>query len=62
MRNPGLYRLMFSSDADKAAASWAQVHGLAMLASSGQLFEEKVGPELVRAALDILLGGLCLKN
>lgn len=24
MRNPGLYRLMFSSDADKAAASWAQ--------------------------------------
>ncbi|MBF0865973.1 MAG: TetR/AcrR family transcriptional regulator [Gluconobacter potus] len=100
VRNPGLYRLMFSSDADKtadphlhdaametfrillqlledgqrdgsfrpvaltaqAAASWAQVHGLVMLAISGQLFEEKVGPEPVRAALDVLLGGLCLKN
>ncbi|EHH68921.1 TetR/AcrR family transcriptional regulator [Gluconobacter morbifer] len=97
LRNPGLYRLMFSSDADKtidpqlhdaamntfgillhlletgqqdgsfrkvainaqAAASWAQVHGLAMLAISGQLLEEKVGPEPVRAALDVLLDGLC---
>lgn len=95
--NPGLYRLMFSADADKAAdpqlheaamktfgillrlleegqrngsfrpvaihaqaaASWAQVHGLAMLAINGQLLEEKVGPEPVRAALDVLLGGLC---
>ncbi len=97
LRNPGLYRLMFSSDADKkmdpqlhdaametfgillklleegqrngsfravalnalAAASWAQVHGLAMLAISGQLLEEKVGPEPVCAALDVLLDGLC---
>ncbi|WNM08516.1 TetR/AcrR family transcriptional regulator [Komagataeibacter nataicola] len=95
--NPGLYRLMFSADADKtadrplhdaametfrillrllqegqirgsfrpiainalAAASWAQVHGLAMLAISGQLAEEKVGREPVRAALDVLLDGLC---
>lgn len=95
--NPGLYRLMFSSDADKtadpalhdaametfsivldlleegqknqtfrrasvqaqAAASWAQVHGLAMLAISGQLLEEKVGPEPVREALEVLLDGLC---
>ncbi|MBB2203885.1 TetR/AcrR family transcriptional regulator [Gluconacetobacter takamatsuzukensis] len=95
--NPGLYRLMFSADADKtmdphlhdaamatfgillrlleeglrdgsfrpvaisalAAASWAQVHGLAMLAISGQLLEEKVGPEPVLAALDVLLDGVC---
>lgn len=98
--NPGLYRLMFSSDADKtadpplhdaamatfglllqllqegqrnacfrpvaipaqAAASWAQVHGLAMLALNSQLLEEKVGPEPVRAALDVLLDGLCRKE
>lgn len=97
--NPGLYRLMFSADADKgadprlheaamatfgvllrlleegqqdgsfrpvsipalAAASWAQVHGLAMLAMKGQLLEEKVGPDPVRAALDVLLDGLCCK-
>ncbi|MBB2201877.1 TetR/AcrR family transcriptional regulator [Gluconacetobacter tumulisoli] len=97
LQNPGLYHLMFSSDADKtadpqlhdaamntfaillrfleegqrngsfrpvaisalAAASWAQVHGLAMLAINGQLLEEKVGPEPVRAALDVLLDGLC---
>ena len=97
LRNPGLYRLMFSSDADKnadprlhdaamdtfgillqileegkhdgsfrpvaisalAAASWAQVHGLAMLSINGQLLEEKVGPDPVRAALDVLLDGLC---
>ena len=96
-RNPGLYRLMFSADADKtadphlhdtamrtfhvllqlleegqrdgsfrpvpisgqAAACWAQVHGLAMLAISGQLLEEKVGKEPVSAALDVLLNGLC---
>lgn len=96
-QNPGLYRLMFSSDADKtidprlhdtamstfgillellergqrdgsfrpvatnalAAASWAQVHGLAMLAINGQLLEEKVGPAPVPAALDILLDGMC---
>lgn len=95
--NPGLYRLMFSADADKAAdprlheaamatfgvlwrllqegqqdgsfrpaaltalaaASWAQVHGLAMLAMNGQLLEEKVGPDPVQAALDVLLDGLC---
>ena len=95
--NSGLYRLMFSSDADKtidpqlhdaamdtfgillrllekgqrdgsfrkvaisaqAAASWAQVHGLAMLAISGQLLEEKVGAEPIRAALDVLLDGIC---
>nr|WP_301272787.1 TetR/AcrR family transcriptional regulator [Acetobacter orientalis] len=95
--NSGLYRLMFSSDADKtidpqlhdaamdtfgillrllekgqrdgsfrkvaisaqAAASWAQVHGLAMLAISGQLLEEKVGVEPIRAALDVLLDGIC---
>lgn len=95
--NPGLYRLMFSSDADKtidpplhdaamatfgillrllengqrdgsfrsvaisaqAAASWAQVHGLAMLAISHQLLEEKVGPAPIPAALDVLLDGMC---
>ena len=95
--NPGLYRLMFSADADKsadpqlhdaamqafgillalledgqrggqfrpaavpaqAAGAWAQVHGLAMLAINGQLLEEKVGPQPVRAALDVLLDGLC---
>lgn len=96
-QNPGLYRLMFSSDADKtidpqlhaaamstfgillgllergqrdgsfrsvavralAAASWAQVHGLAMLAISNQLLEEKVGATPVPAALDVLLDGIC---
>jgi len=95
--NSGLYRLMFSADADKsidpalhdaamktfnillqlfekgqrdgsfrlvainalAAASWAQVHGLAMLAINGQLLEEKVGSEPVLAALDVLLDGMC---
>ncbi|PYD47260.1 TetR/AcrR family transcriptional regulator [Novacetimonas pomaceti] len=95
--DPGLYRLMFSGDADKAAdprlhdaametfgiflhllqkgqrdgsfrpvatnalaaAGWAQVHGLAMLAIDGQLLEEKVGTEPVRAALDVLLDGMC---
>ncbi|GAJ27861.1 TetR/AcrR family transcriptional regulator [Acidomonas methanolica] len=100
LRNPGLYRLMFSSDADKtadpalhaaamsafglllgvledgqktgcfrpapigaqAAAGWAQVHGLALLALNGQLLEEKVGAEPVRGALDVLLDGLCLGN
>lgn len=99
-QNPGLYRLMFSSDADKtidpqlhdaamatfgillgllergqrdgsfrpvavsalAAASWAQVHGLAMLAISHQLLEEKVGPAPVPAALDVLLDGMCHGN
>lgn len=98
--NSGLYRLMFSSDADKtidpqlhdaamntfrillqllekgqqdgsfrkvainaqAAASWAQVHGLAMLAISNQLLEEKVGPAPVPAALDVLLNGLCCQK
>ncbi|GCD75088.1 TetR family transcriptional regulator [Acetobacter pasteurianus NBRC 3299] len=98
--NPGLYRLMFSSDADKtidpelqstamntfgillklleegqhngsfrpvainaqAAASWAQVHGLAMLAISGQLLEEKVGSDPVEAALDVLLDGMCHRS
>ncbi|MBS1104024.1 TetR/AcrR family transcriptional regulator [Gluconobacter sp. Dm-62] len=96
-QNPGLYRLMFSSDADKtidpplhdaamstfgillgllergqrdqsfrpvsvsalAAASWAQVHGLAMLTISHQLLEETVEPEPVLAALDVLLDGMC---
>ncbi|WP_010511970.1 TetR/AcrR family transcriptional regulator [Komagataeibacter europaeus] len=96
-QNPGLYRLMFSSDADKtvdpllhdaamntfgillgilergqrdgsfrpvavsalAAAGWAQVHGLAMLAISHQLLEEKVGPAPIPAALDVLLDGMC---
>ncbi|NHN83218.1 TetR family transcriptional regulator [Acetobacter musti] len=100
LRNPGLYRLMFSSDADKtidpqlhdaaistfgillrllekgqrdgsfrpvaisaqAAAGWAQVHGLAMLAINGQLLEEKVGAEPVRAALDVLLNGMCCED
>lgn len=99
-QNPGLYRLMFSSDADKtidpqlhdaamdtfrillevlkkgkedgsfrpvaiqalAAASWAQVHGLAMLAISNQLLEEKVGVEPVRAALYVLLDGMCYSD
>ncbi|NHN90029.1 TetR/AcrR family transcriptional regulator [Acetobacter conturbans] len=97
LHNPGLYHLMFSSDADKtadrqlhdaamntfgillrfleeaqrsgsfrsvpvsaqAAACWAQVHGLAMLALNRQLLEEKVGNEPVQAALDVLLDGLC---
>ncbi|NVN38265.1 TetR/AcrR family transcriptional regulator [Komagataeibacter swingsii] len=96
-QNPGLYRLMFSADADKtidaplhdaamntfgillgllergqrdgsfqpvavnalAAAGWAQVHGLAMLAISNQLLEEKVGPAPIPAALNVLLDGLC---
>lgn len=96
-QNPSLYRLMFSSDADKtidpqlhgaamrtfgillgllergqrdgsfrpvvvssvAAASWAQVHGLAMLVISHQLLEEKVGSAPVPAALDVLLDGMC---
>ncbi|GAN88341.1 TetR/AcrR family transcriptional regulator [Komagataeibacter intermedius] len=96
-QNPGLYRLMFSSDADKtidpqlhdaamstfgilldllergqrdgsfrpiavsalAAASWAQVHGLAMLAINYQLLEEKVGSTPVPTALDVLLDGMC---
>ncbi|WP_408873110.1 TetR/AcrR family transcriptional regulator [Gluconobacter roseus] len=95
--NAGLYRLIFSADADKsmdpdlhaaamktfsillqlleqgqkdgsfrpiaidalAAASWAQVHGLAMLAINGQLLEEKVGSEPVLAALNVLLDGMC---
>ncbi|GBQ56019.1 TetR/AcrR family transcriptional regulator [Komagataeibacter swingsii] len=99
-QNPGLYRLMFSSDADKtidpslhdaamntfgillgllekgqrdgsfrpvaisaqAAAGWAQVHGLAMLAISHQLLEEKVGPAPIPAALDVLLDGMCRSN
>lgn len=99
-QNPGLYRLMFSSDADKtidpqlhdaamstfgillrllengqrdgsfravamsaqAAASWGQVHGLAMLAISNQLLEEKVGSAPVPAALDVLLDGICCRN
>ncbi|MFT8952766.1 MAG: TetR/AcrR family transcriptional regulator [Gluconobacter sp.] len=99
-QNPGLYRLMFSSDADKtidpqlhdaamstfgillrllengqrdgsfrtvaisaqAAASWGQVHGLAMLAISNQLLEEKVGSAPVPAALDVLLDGICCSN
>ena len=97
LHNPGLYRLMFSSDADKtidsqlhdaamstfglllqlleegqrdgsfravainaqAAASWAQVHGLAMLAISNQLLEEKVGAAPISAALEVLLDGMC---
>ncbi|MBV1829778.1 TetR/AcrR family transcriptional regulator [Komagataeibacter sp. AV436] len=96
-QNPGLYRLMFSSDADKtidpqlhdaamktfgilldllergqrdgsfrpvavsalAAAGWAQVHGLAMLAISNQLLEEKVGATPIPAALEVLLDGMC---
>ncbi|GBR48013.1 TetR/AcrR family transcriptional regulator [Gluconobacter roseus] len=96
-QNPALYRLMFSSDADKtmdpqlheaamstfgillglldkgqrngsfrpvavsalAAASWAQVHGLAMLEINKQLLEEKVGSSPVPAALDVLLDGMC---
>ncbi len=100
LHNPGLYRLMFSSDADKtidaqlheaamntfaillhlleegqregsfrpvaisaqAAASWAQVHGLATLAMSNQLLEEKVGAHPVMDALDVLLDGLCCRN
>ncbi|MFT9382691.1 TetR/AcrR family transcriptional regulator [Gluconobacter sp. P5B12] len=99
-QNPGLYRLMFSSDADKtidpqlhdaamstfgillrllengqrdgsfrtvaisaqAAASWGLVHGLAMLAISNQLLEEKVGSAPVPAALDVLLDGICCRN
>ena len=42
-----------------AAASWAQVHGLAMLTISHQLLEEKVGSTPVPAALDVLLDGMC---
>lgn len=45
--------------AAQAAASWAQVHGLAMLAINGQLLEDKVGPEPIRAALNVLLDGVC---
>jgi AcrR family transcriptional regulator len=42
----------------QAAACWAVVHGLTMLALDGQLVEQKVGVEPVEAALQVLLEGL----
>lgn len=96
MRNPALYRLMFSSEAGdaasvhtservlktlgvllgilergqqagvfkkrpvqgQAAACWAQVHGVTMLAIEGLLIPEKVGGNPIQAALTTLLEGL----
>jgi AcrR family transcriptional regulator len=94
--NPGLYRLMFSAEAGKAAdvhlserataplgvviallergqtegvlrkrdvrgraaACWAQVHGITMLTMEGLFLLEKVGPNPLDAALVTLLEGL----
>jgi AcrR family transcriptional regulator len=94
--NPGLYRLMFSAEADKAmnvhlseralavfgvitellergqaegvlrkrdvrgraAACWAQMHGITMLTMEGLFLLEKVGQNPLDAALDTLLEGL----
>lgn len=94
--NPGLYRLMFSAEAGKAAdvhlseralavfgvviallergeaegvlrkrhvrgraaACWAQVHGITMLTMEGLFQLEKVGPNPLDAALLTLLEGL----
>lgn len=94
--NPGLYRLMFSAEAGKAAdvhlseralaplgvvvallergqaegvlrkrdlrgraaACWAQVHGITMLTMEGLFLLEKVGPNPLDAALATLLEGL----
>ena len=42
----------------QAAACWAQVHGLTMLAIDGLLLPEKVGPDATEAALTVLLEGL----
>lgn len=96
LRNPALYRLMFSAEAGdaasvhmseralatlgvllellergqregafrrrpvqgQAAACWAQVHGMTMLAIEGLLLPEKVGRKPMRAALETLLEGL----
>lgn len=100
MRNPALYRLMFSAEAGdvasvhtsaralktlgillgilergqqagmfkkrpiqgQAAACWAQVHGITMLAIEGLLIPEKVGNNPVKAALATLLEGLEAPN
>lgn len=42
----------------QAAACWAQVHGLTMLAIEGLLLPEKVGPAPLQAAVETLLEGL----
>jgi len=42
----------------QAAACWAQVHGITMLAIEGLLLPEKVGPNPMQAALETLLEGL----
>lgn len=42
----------------QAAACWAQVHGITMLAIEGLLLPEKVGNTPIQAALDTLLDGL----
>lgn len=42
----------------QAAACWALVHGLTMLAIGGLLLPEKVGPDAMEAALATLLEGL----
>jgi AcrR family transcriptional regulator len=42
----------------QAAACWALVHGLTMLAIGGLLLPEKVGPDAMEAALAALLEGL----
>lgn len=44
--------------AGQAAACWAQVHGLTMLAIDGLLLAEKVGPDAVDTALGVLLEGI----
>lgn len=44
--------------AGQAAACWAQVHGLTMLAIDGLLLAEKVGPDAVDTALAVLLEGI----
>lgn len=96
LRNPALYRLMFSAQAGdaasvhaservmgtlgvllelltrgqqagvfrrrplqgQAAACWAQVHGLTLLAIEGLLLPQKVGAKPLEAALATLLEGL----
>jgi hypothetical protein len=42
----------------QAAATWALVHGLTLLAIDGQLLPEKVGAKPAEAALTIILEGL----
>jgi AcrR family transcriptional regulator len=47
---------------DQAAACWAMVHGLTLLAIDGLLIPEKVGAEPLTAALDVLMQGLAIPS